>query len=328
MRADILQEELSQRLATPISLKRKISLPDLRRSSNLTGSGFENILETKHTAVWSEANSPLVSDYKFIKDIKLRGSSFSTSRRPDIKLKIEFAPNLKRVSKTEEKMPTFTFRSSRRDTLMSSFRLRSPQLSFSDPVQKPEGDHSSDLLSETTVHQITFSEEDLIKSVRKIPFYLNMGELPINRKNSHTSLARVAFLGQRNSSSSKPASESLKAIRVGQEKPEPSTANSSQLTLNRLPGNSSPQKHESPDTRASSTQFSVIGLLKESSSAPNSRGSIVPRLQDLITEINAQAHHGKPGLARHTKPSGKKYLLMKKEDGPLASKVRNFRQNH
>lgn len=323
-----MQEELSQRLAAPVSLKRKISLPDLRRSSNLTGSGFENMLETKHTAVWSEANSPLVSDYKFIKDIKLRGSSFSTSRKPDIKLKIEFAPNLKRVSKTEEKMPTFTFRSSRRETVMSSFRLRSPQLSFSDPVQKPEGDHSIDLLSETTVHQITFSEEDLVKSVRRVPSYLNMGELPINRKSSHTSLAKVAFLGQRNSSSSKPGSESLKAIRLGQDKPEPSTANSSQLTLNRISDNSSPQKNQSPDTIASSAQFSTIGLLKESPTVPYSKGSIVPRLQDLITEIDVQAHQGKPGLARQTKPAGKKYLLMKKEDGPLASKVRYFKHNH
>lgn len=328
MRAENLQEEPSLRLTAPISLRRKISLPDLRKSSNLTGSGFENLLETKHTAVWSEANSPLVSDYKFIKDIKLRGSSYSTSRRPDVKLKIEFAPNLKRVSKTEEKMPSFTFRSSRRDLVLSSFRLPSPQLSFSDPVQKPEGDHSGDLLSETTVHQITFSEEDLIKSSRKIPSYLQIRDLPINRKNSHTSLARAAMVCQRNSTSSKPGSESFKAIRLIHEKAEPSTANSSQLTLNRQPGHSSPVKTTTPDTRASLNRFSTNGLLKEAPSAPNTRDSIVPRLRDLISNIDFQAQQVKPVLDTKVKPAGKKYLLMKKEEGPLASHVRHFRQKH
>src|SRR3990167_2396881 len=326
-----MQEDQSVKLGTPVSLRRKISLPDLKKSSVLTGSGFENMLETHNTAVWTEANSPLVNDFKFIRDIKLRGSSFCTTRRNDLKLKIEFGSVLKRLSKTEEKVPTLTFRNTPRESVASSFRLRSPQLFASEPVKKPVGDSSSDLISETTVHHITFSEEDLMKSTRKVPSYLNLGEVPINRKSSHTSLARVAFIAKRPTDPSKAGSDSL--TKWGIEKHEPSTANSSLLTVNRLPSSKKPQNSESLDTKASGTSKSFSRDLKQQDpQTKNQRSMIVPRLQEVIPNFDALMatniiHDTHGVLGKVSKHSSKRYLLVKKEEGPLAKKMRNFREN-
>jgi hypothetical protein len=322
--------DLSQRLVPPVSLKRKISLPDLRRSAIFPGSCLENIIDTKNTAVWTEANNPLISDYKFIKEIRQFRSSFSTARKGDAKLKIEFAQDLKRLSKTEEKATTLTFRNTPRDSIGSTFRQRSPHLSFSEPVKQAAGDTSSVLVTETSFHQITFSEDDLIKSPRKIKSYMNLGEMVIKRNNSNTSLSKLASLAKVPSSKCKPSSDSM--IRPGLEKRESSTTNSSLITTTKLQGFESPSKCHSPGIRPASA-YIFQGMRRQDfyphkREEPGRHSMIMPKLQEVVSNMDVLVKHGLQKEQLSIKHPGKKYLLVKREEGPLAERLRIYKENH